>query len=113
VADIFEDHLGWRVSSDDVRGWMRRLSREQGRYRLVLLVDDLDTSRGEILKDVEDIMSQGFGPSVVVVATVTPKAAEQLRYAQTGASRSKLGRLEQRGYRPAAEEPGRRWGVGH
>lgn len=54
LANILADTLGWQVTSEEVRQWLRGLSLSQG-PSLVLLLDGLGTDRDEIYRDIDEL----------------------------------------------------------
>lgn len=68
LANILGEALEWKLSDDDVRTWLRRMSRSTRRPCLVLAVDGLQPSC-ELLSDLEELAELGFGSGLRIVAT--------------------------------------------
>lgn len=69
LANVLGDALEWRLSADDVRTWLRRLSRSSRVPALILAVDGL-APRSDVEQDLEDLAALGLGGGLrIVVAT--------------------------------------------
>lgn len=69
LANILGDALEWKLSADDVRTWLRRLSRSSRAPALILAVDGL-VPGSDVERDLEDLAELGLGSGLrIVVAT--------------------------------------------
>lgn len=69
LANILGDALEWKLSADDVRTWLRRMSRSSRQPSLVLAVDGV-RSGSDVASDIEELAEIGFGDGLrIVVAT--------------------------------------------
>ena len=66
TADLLSDALGWQVTAEDTRTWLRRLSRQSG-PALVLAIDGISATRNEVRRDLEELTSDSFGPNLRIV----------------------------------------------
>jgi len=91
LADALAQALNWPVNKDECRNWLLRLSNSGG-PALVLAVDGVGLSRDDFRKDVEDLSSQAFGPSVRLVLALDDTVADRLVVNSTGRKASAIGR---------------------
>ena len=69
IANLFGEALEWKLSKDDVRTWLRRMSRSQRRPALVLAVDGL-VAGTQVMSDIEELAESGFEDGLRIVVTV-------------------------------------------
>lgn len=76
LANLLASTLAWPVSPDEVRAWLRRLSKAQG-PAIVLAIDGPSPGNSDIRKDMDELCSGSYGKNVRVVMsmddTVVPK----------------------------------------
>ena len=69
LANVLGEALEWKLSADDVRTWLRRMSRSSRKPALILAVDGL-VPGSEVERDLEDLAELGLGSGLrIVVAT--------------------------------------------
>lgn len=91
LADSLGRSLDWPVTTQEARDWLRRVSNAEG-ARLVLAFDGLQISDLASLKEIEDLSSSAFGPSLSVVVTMDETVSHRLRTTPNGRASSPLGR---------------------
>ena len=62
IANVMADALGWNVTADYTRAWLRSLSRQSG-PTLVLAIDGISATRDEVRRDVEELAGNGLVPT--------------------------------------------------
>lgn len=60
LANVLGEALEWKLNADDVRVWLRRMSRSPRRPALVLAVDGLKPG-SPVAQDLEELAETGFG----------------------------------------------------
>ena len=95
IADLLSDALGWQVTAEDTRTWLRRLSRQSG-PALVLVVDGISATRNEVRRDIEDLTSNSFGPNLRIVIAVDDTVTPRLVQSETGRKVTRIGRRASR-----------------
>lgn len=68
IANMLSAALEWAVTEDDIRQWLRRLSRSVGDPVLVLAIDGV-VPDSPIANDIEEISESGFGSRLRLLAT--------------------------------------------
>jgi len=91
IADALERSLNWPVTPQEARDWLVRVSNHQDK-RLVLAFDSLQATDVGSVKEIEDLSSNVFGPSLSIVVAVDEAVSQSLRMAPNGRSASALGR---------------------
>lgn len=91
IAAILENALGWKVSVEDTRGWLARLSRLDG-PELVLAVDGIGAARDEIRKDIEELTGRQYGENIKLVVTLDDAVTSSLTRNETGRKATNIGR---------------------
>ena len=91
IANVMADALGWNITADHARAWLRSLSRQSG-PKLVLAVDGLSATRDEVRRDIEDLTGDGFGPNLRVVLAMDDAVTPKLTKSQTGRKTTRIGR---------------------
>jgi Type I restriction enzyme R protein N terminus (HSDR_N) len=94
LANVLSETLGWQVSRDEVRQWLRNLSLSHG-LSLVVILDGLGSNRDEIYRDLDELTS-GFGVKLRVVIGVDDTVAERLVVSSNGLKASAIGRKAKR-----------------
>lgn len=69
IANLLGAALEWKLSADDVRAWLRRMSQSSRRPSLVLTIDGL-VPGSPIATDIEELAESEFGPGLCIVASV-------------------------------------------
>ena len=91
IAGVLADALGWHVTADETRSWLRSMSRQPG-PALALAVDGIGIARDEVRRDIDELTGDGFGDNLRVILamddTVTPKFVRN----STGRNTTRLGR---------------------
>lgn len=92
LADMLSKSLEWQISSvEEVRTWLRRLSKANEGQKLLLALDGCDMKDRETLKEIEDLSSSHFGEDLSVLFTVNDSVAEEV-FSSNGRSPSAIGR---------------------
>jgi hypothetical protein len=91
VADALARSLSWPVTPQEARDWLVRVSHHQDK-RLVLALDGLQATDESTVREIEDLSSGTFGPSLSLVVAVDEDVSKRLRMAPNGRSASTLGR---------------------
>lgn len=68
IANTLSAALEWAVTADDIRQWLRRLSRSVGDPVLVLAIDGV-VPDSPIANDIEELSESGFGSRLRLLAT--------------------------------------------
>ena len=76
LATLLGEALEWKLSADDVRVWLRRMSRSSRRPALVLAVDGLKPG-SLVAQDLEELAESGFGAGLRLIGC-TDRASEIL-----------------------------------
>lgn len=69
IANILSSALEWEVTPDNVRQWLRRLSRFGRGPTLILAIDGLEPGNA-MARDLEELADAGFGEKVRTVASI-------------------------------------------
>lgn len=91
IAAILENALGWKVSVEDTRSWLARLSRLDG-PALVLAIDGIGAARDEIRKDIEELTGGQYGENIKLVVTLDDAVTSSLIRNETGRKATNIGR---------------------
>jgi hypothetical protein len=94
LANVLSETLGWQVSRDEVRQWLRNLSLSRG-LSLAIVLDGLGSNRDEIYRDLEEFTSS-FGVKLKVIIGVDDTVAERLVVSSNGRKASAVGRKAKR-----------------
>lgn len=76
LANVLGPALEWKLSADDVRTWLRRMSQSTRSPVLVLAVDGVRPGSA-VAQDLEELAETGFGPGLRLLGT-TDRASEIL-----------------------------------
>jgi hypothetical protein len=107
IANVFSAELEWEVTADNVRQWLRRMSRFGYGPTLVLAIVGLEPG-GAMAVDLEELADTQFGPKLRLIATTDD--ADALLAAANGrtptaiaarAARLKVGPLDTREFKYA------------
>jgi hypothetical protein len=90
IANLLGNALDWKVSAEDVRTWLRRMSNSPRRPSLVLAVDGVRPG-SPVAIDLEELAETGYGRGLRIVATCD-RASELLSDA-TGRGETSLAGL--------------------
>ena len=90
LANLLSDALGWQVSRDEVRQWLRNLSQSRG-PDLVIAVDGLGSHRDAIYEEIDELTS-GYGVKLKVVIAIDDTIAKRLVVSTNGRRASSIGR---------------------
>lgn len=91
LANLLADTLGWSVSPQDIRTWLRRLSRGTG-PTLVLAVDGVGIVHDDVRRDIEELTSDDFGAKLRMVLAIDDTIVERLVLNETGRKKTRIGR---------------------
>jgi hypothetical protein len=91
VADILTDALGWHVTSEEARAWLKTMSRQSG-PALVLAIDGISAFRNELRRDIEDLTGAGFRSNLRVVLGMDDTVTPRLLRNETGRKATRIGR---------------------
>ena len=91
IANLLAESLGWSISLDDTRTWLRRLSRGNG-PTLVLAIDGVGIIRDEIRRDIEELTSDSYGEKLRIVLAVDEAIVERLILNETRRKKTQIGR---------------------
>ncbi|MCZ2498909.1 hypothetical protein GN316_19270 [Xylophilus sp. Kf1] len=91
LADAIARALDWPVSPEEARAWLRRVAAQDG-VRMVVAVDGLQADDTTSLREIEDLSSSAFGPSLSVVLAGDDTVTERLLKSPSQRSPSPLGR---------------------
>lgn len=91
IANVMADALGWNITTDDVRAWLRSLSRQSGPM-LVLAIDGISATRDKVRRDIEELTSDGFGPNLRIVLAIDDAITPSVVKNETGRKATRIGR---------------------
>lgn len=91
VADALSRSLSWPVSPNNARDWLIRVSHHEG-VRLVLAFDGIQTTDPTSVREIEDLSSGTFGPSLSVVVAMDEAVSQSVLMAANQRAPSPLGR---------------------
>ncbi|MCJ2045564.1 type I restriction enzyme HsdR N-terminal domain-containing protein [Methylobacterium sp. J-078] len=91
IANVMAESLGWNVTNNDTRTWLRSLSHQSG-PKLVLVIDGISATRDEIRRDIEELTGDAFGPNLKVVLAVDDALTSKLVKSETGRKATRIGR---------------------
>lgn len=77
LANVLGAAMEWKLSADDVRTWLRRMSQSNRSPALVLAVDGVRPGSA-VAQDLEELAETGFGTGLRLIGT-TDRASEILR----------------------------------
>ncbi len=66
ITNVLAETLGWNVTVNDARTWLRSLSRRSG-PKLVLAIDGISATRDEVRRDIEELTGNDFGLNLRLV----------------------------------------------
>lgn len=91
LANLLADALGWSVSTEHVRSWLRRLSFGTD-PTLVLAIDGMGVFRDEVRRDIEELTSDAYGAKLRAVLAVDDTIVERLILNETRRKKTRIGR---------------------
>jgi hypothetical protein len=91
IADLLDDALGWHVTTENTREWLRRLSKQSG-PRLVLAIDGVSATKDVVRREIEDLTSDSFGKNLRLVLSIDDAVAPRLLKNETGRRDTKIAR---------------------
>lgn len=91
LADAISRSLSWPVSTQEARDWLIRISNHNG-VRLVLAFDGMRAADPSSVREIEDLSSNAFGPSLAVVVALDDAVAQSVLKTPNQLSLSPLGR---------------------
>jgi hypothetical protein len=100
VGRLLGDAIGWRISADEARHWMRKLSKSDG-PTLVIAIDALGLEHETIRRELETLSAQNMGPRLKFVIEADTSVIDRLWF---GESRRKETPFARRGVRIEVDE---------
>lgn len=91
IADALNRSLNWPVSPQEARDWLIRISHAENE-QLVLAFDGLEVSDLACVREIEDLSSGAFGPSLGIIVAMDEAVSQRLIKTPNGRSASVLGR---------------------
>lgn len=91
LADAISRSLSWPVSPQEAREWLIRISNHD-EVRLVLAFDGLRAADTDSVREIEDLSSNAFGPSLAVVVAMDDAVAQCVLKTPNQLSLSPMGR---------------------
>lgn len=91
LSNIFALALGWPVTPDEARDWLRKLSRGSG-PSLVLVLDGLGANSDTLRGDIEELSDDIFGPKLRLVLVMDDTTVESFVMKVGGRNASRIGR---------------------
>lgn len=91
LADTLEQALGWPVTREEARTWLKRVS-HLGATRIWILVDGFVNNQSQGQRDIEDLSSGQFGEKLAVVVAMDDSVAERAVLTENGRGASQMGR---------------------
>lgn len=92
LADMLAQSLEWSVSAEEVRTWLKRLSKANKNQKLLLAIDNWSINDREITEEIRDLSSSFFGDGLVVICALNDSVAEEVVHNSDGRSLSVIGR---------------------
>ena len=91
LANLFASTLAWPVSSDEVRTWLRRLSKTEG-SAIVLAIDGPAPANSDIRKDVDELASGSYGANFRIVISMDDTVVSKYTITPDGRKATAIGR---------------------
>ena len=91
LANLLASTLAWPVSPDEVRTWLRRLSKTAG-PAIVLAIDGPAPANGDIRKDVDELVSGSYGANVRIVISMDDTVVPRYTTTPDGRKATSIGR---------------------
>lgn len=91
LADALGVALGWPITADEARVWLRRVSQSEA-TRIWVLIDGFLNNQGAGRRDIEDLSSDYFGQGLAVVVAMDDTVADQVVEGDNQRSQSPIGR---------------------
>jgi hypothetical protein len=91
IANVMAGALGWNVTADDTRAWLRSLSRQSG-PKLVFAIDGISATRDEVRRDIEELTADAFGPNLRLVLAMDDAVTPRVVKSETGRKATRIGR---------------------
>jgi hypothetical protein len=92
VADVLEKALDWRVTEDEARYWIKKLSRSEG-PKLVLAIDGMGLKFGDFQREISEMSSTGFGDRLALVVEMGEEVSAMAVVNSSGRGASAIGRV--------------------
>lgn len=86
ASNVLASELGWTVSREDARDWLRKVSHD-AKSHLLLLIDGVGPSMTEVIADLNELCSGRFGSHLSIVVAIDDSAVD-------GTVRKPIGRRE-------------------
>ena len=91
LANLLASTLAWPVSPDEVRTWLRRLSKTEG-PAIVLAIDGLSPANNDIRRDLDELFSGSYGANVRVVISMDDTVVPRYTTTPDGRKATAIGR---------------------
>lgn len=91
IANVLSSELGWKLTADDTREWIRAVSLESN-STLVLAVDGIAPENSALLADLNEIATNRFGTAVRLLVTVDDSALDGVTKKRSGREGNAFGR---------------------
>jgi len=91
LANLLASALAWPVSPDDVRAWLRRLSKTEG-AAIVLAIDGPAPANSDIRKDMDELLSGSYGANVRIVISMDDTVVSRYTTTSSGRQATPIGR---------------------
>jgi hypothetical protein len=92
MASLLSHELGWTVSTEDAREWLRSISNRDGPI-LVIAIDGVDPGYAPVLADLNELASSRFGPALRLIAAVDDSVLDPITKKISGREGSSFGRI--------------------
>ncbi|MCI0623537.1 MAG: type I restriction enzyme HsdR N-terminal domain-containing protein [Acidobacteria bacterium] len=92
LSHLLSSELGWSISSDDTREWLRSISNGKG-ATLVIALDSIDPALSAVLADLNELASSRFGPALRMVVAVDDSALDGITKKRSGREGNAFGRI--------------------
>jgi hypothetical protein len=93
LSNELSNELGWTVTLDDVRRWLRGIARSSPGPALVIVVDAPDATDGQNRSDLDELLSNTYGKELSLVVSLDDTLISKLTLNSTGRKATRIGRL--------------------
>lgn len=90
ITNTFASALSWVVTPDEVRDWLRKLSRGTGAC-LVIAVDGLSDNSDQLRGDIEELSEDAFGTKLQLILTMDDTTVKSFTIRDNGRNESRIG----------------------
>lgn len=92
IADLLSAQLNWNLSANDVREWLRDVSKGDGTAVLFVAVDGIAPSHKKVLADLDELSGSHYGPKLRLIATLDDSALDSVLRNNVGRELTAFGR---------------------